>query len=72
MTPRRRSALLWGAVGALAFLSLHGAYLLFGGDFVGLGPIALVTTVVFASTTAASYYTERRFGAFVRGRNDRQ
>ena len=66
MRPRRKSAALWGVVGALAFLSLHQAYLLLGGVFLGFAPIAGVAVVVFASTAVATYAAERRFGMFVR------
>lgn len=62
MTPGGRSVLLWGTIGALGFLVLHGAYLLFGGGFLGVGPIAAVTVLVFAAATVTSYYAERRFG----------
>lgn len=67
MRPRLRSALLWGAVGALSFLVAHGGYLLAGGAFLGVGPVAGVTGVVFVATAVASYYTERRFGLFAAG-----
>jgi len=62
LTPRRRSALLWGLVGALSFLVAHGAYLLVGGAFLGFGPIAGVTLSVFVAAATSSYYAERRFG----------
>ena len=62
LTPRRRSALLWGLVGALSFLVGHGAYLLAGGTFLGFGPIAVVSLSVFAAAATSSYYAERRFG----------
>ena len=65
-TPRGLSALLWGLVGSLSFLVLHGGYLLLGGAFLGFGSIAAVTAVVFAVATAGSYYAERRFGLFAR------
>ncbi|MDR9381363.1 MAG: hypothetical protein RI560_06795 [Natronomonas sp.] len=64
LSPRRASALLWGVVGALAFLVVHGAYLLSGGAFLGVGPIAGVACAVFAATALGSYYAERRFGPF--------
>lgn len=64
LTPRQASATLWGVVGALAFLVAHGAYLLSGGAFLGVGPIAGVAVVVFAATALGSYYAERRFGPF--------
>lgn len=63
---RRLSAVLWGLIGALSFLLLHGAYLLAGGPFLGTGPIAGVTVVVFVAAAAGSYVVERRFGLFVR------
>ena len=66
MTDRGRSALLWGAIGALAFLTLHGAYLLVGGPFLGIVPIAGVTVLVFGVTVIVSDYAERRFGRFER------
>ncbi len=72
MTPRRLSALLWGAIGALGFLVLHGAYLLAGGPFLGIGPIAAVTALVFGVAAVSSYYAERRFGLFVRRVDDRE
>lgn len=66
LTPRRLSALLWGLVGALSFLVAHGAYLLLGGPFLGVGPVAAVAGAVFLGATVASYAAERRFGLFVR------
>lgn len=66
MTVRRFSALLWGFVGALSFLVFHGAYLLLDGTFLGVGPIATVTVVVFALAAVVSYYAEHRFGLFAR------
>ncbi len=70
MTPRRRSALLWGVVGAFAFLALHGTYLLFGGAFLGVGSITVVTGIVFGATAVASYHAERRFGPYDRRLDD--
>ncbi|MFQ3284187.1 MAG: hypothetical protein ACI9TI_001231 [Natronomonas sp.] len=60
VTPRCRSALLWGLVGALSFLVAHGAYLLLGGAFLGVAPIAAVTLVVFFGAATSSDYVERR------------
>jgi len=62
VTPRRRSALLWGLVGAFSFLVAHGAYLLLGGTFLGVPPIAAVTLAVFSAAAAGSGYVERRLG----------
>ena len=58
---RRRSALLWGAVGALAFLVLAQGASLAGVDLpVGfLGRVGLAL-VVGAVATAAAYATEHR------------
>ena len=60
MTPRAKAAVLWGAIGALAFLAAHQAYLLVDGAFLGVGPIASVALVVFAAAAASSYYLEGR------------
>ncbi|WP_181692097.1 hypothetical protein [Natronomonas sp. LN261] len=62
VTPRRRSALLWGLVGAFSFLVAHGAYLLLGGTFLGVAPIAAVTLAVFLGAAASSGYAERCLG----------
>ena len=72
INPRRLSALLWGLVGALSFLVAHGAYLLLGGAFLGVGPVAAVTLVVFVATAVSSYHAERRFGLFVRRVGDNE
>ena len=63
MTPRGTAALLWAATGALVFLVAHQAYLLVGGEFLGVGPVAAVAVVVFATTGAAAYYLEGRLAA---------
>ena len=60
MTPRAKAAVLWGAMGALAFLAAHQAYLLVDGAFLGAGPVAGVALVVFAAATASAYYLEGR------------
>jgi uncharacterized membrane protein YhhN len=70
VTPEKRSALLWGAVGALAFLVAHQGYLLADGAFVGVGPLAAVTLVVFGAATLTAYYAEGRFGTAVRARSE--
>ena len=68
MKPRRKSALLWGVVAALSFLVLHQGYLLAGGAFLGIGPVAAVTVAVFVGGVTVSYYAEGRFGLFGRRR----
>ena len=60
MTPRTKAAALWGAIGALAFLAAHQAYLLADGAFLGVGPVAGVALVVFAAAAASAYYLEGR------------
>lgn len=61
MTPRRKSALLWGVVGLLAFLVLVQGYQLVGGvtplGFLGKLAIGVVVGVV---TAGASYLVEGR------------
>jgi hypothetical protein len=62
MRPRQKSALLWGAVGAFAFLVLHQGYLLADGAFLGVGPIAALAVVIFVGTAVSAYYLEGQFG----------
>ena len=62
MRPRGTAALLWAATGLLVFLVGHQAYLLAGGRFLGVGPVALVALAVFATTGAAAYYLASRLG----------
>ena len=62
MTPRGRSALQWGVVGALSFLVFHQGYLLVGGEFLGFGPVGSVAAAVFALATVATYVMESRLG----------
>jgi len=61
---RVKSAALWGAVGALAFLVLTQGYLLVGGDlpfgYAGLVPIA---AVVGLGSGGLAYLTEHRLVA---------
>jgi outer membrane biosynthesis protein TonB len=64
VTPRLKSAVLWGVVGALCFLVLHQAYLLLDGQFLGVGPVAAVAVGVFVTTVVASYLTSGRLGTF--------
>jgi len=60
--PRGTAALLWAATGVLVFLVGHQAYLLIGGRFLGVGPVAAVALAVFATTGAAAYTLEGRLG----------
>ena len=54
MRPRGTAALLWAATGVLVFLVGHQAYLLAGGRFLGVAPVAAVALAVFATTGAAA------------------
>ena len=60
MTSRARAAALWGAIGAMAFLAAHQAYLLADGAFLGIGPVLGVALVVFGAASASAYYLEGR------------
>ena len=68
MRPRGTAALLWAATGVLVFLVGHQAYLLIGGRFLGVGPVAAVALGVFATTGAAAYFLEGRLGSAGRDR----
>jgi len=58
---RRRSALLWGLVGALTFLVLVQGYNLLGGRLpAGPAAIGAVAAVVWAGATAVAYVAEPR------------
>ena len=60
---RARAAVLWGVVGAMAFLVAHQAYLLADGAFLGIGPVLGVALVVFGAASASAYYLEGRLAA---------
>ena len=60
MTPRRKSALLWGAVGVFAFLALHQGYILLGNDGIGILPALVVALVVGAMVAVSAYVGEAR------------
>lgn len=66
MDARTKSAVLWGAVGALAFLALHQGYVLLGNTGVGLLPALGVAAVVGAVTTVVAYVGERELDARAR------
>ena len=61
MTPRGKSALLWGAVGVLGFLVLvQGAVLLSVPLPLGFAGVVVVALAVGAVVAVASYTTEHR------------
>jgi hypothetical protein len=59
MRPRLRESLLWGAVGAMAFLVLVQGYELFADPGVGLPAKFGVALVVGALATGLTYATRR-------------
>ena len=60
MTPQTKSSLLWGVVGALAFLVLLQGYELATGQRATVAAKAGVTVVVLAGATALSYVARDR------------
>ncbi|AHG04815.1 hypothetical protein HALDL1_15360 [Halobacterium sp. DL1] len=55
MDARTRGSLLWGLVGALAFLVLAQAYLLVAERGIGFLPTLGVALAVFAAASVTSY-----------------
>lgn len=66
MDAAAKSAALWGAVAAVAFLALYQGYVLLGNDGVGVLAAIAVAVVVAGFTGVAAYLTEARLAA--RGR----
>ncbi|WP_254765931.1 hypothetical protein [Salinilacihabitans rarus] len=62
--PRAKSALLWGAVGAVAFLALVQGYALLADPLVSLGQGAAVAVLVGAATAGTAYALEHRVAAW--------
>ncbi len=60
MDPRVKSSLLWGLVGAMAFLVLVQGYHLFVDDFLGIAPMAVGAVVVLATATALAHTVRPR------------
>ena len=61
MRSRVKSALLWGAVGALAFLvAVQGYQLVVGGLALPLPAVGAVAVVVAAATAGVAYTLEPR------------
>ena len=63
-TPRVKSALLWGAVGFMAFLVLVQGYALLEGPLVSIGQGAAVAILVGAATAGSAYALEHRIAAW--------
>ena len=64
MTPRTKSSILWGLVGALTFLVLvQGYQLVVERLTVGVGPLAGVALGVGALAAAGAYVAEPRLRA---------
>ena len=62
MTPRRKAALLWGAIGALSFLVAAQGYVLLVARLpVGTLGLLGIGTVVGGVTTAVTYRLSGRF-----------
>jgi uncharacterized membrane protein YhhN len=62
MDPQTKSSLLWGVVGALAFLALVQALQLLTDATVTLPVALLVAILVGAAAGAGAYWLERRLG----------
>ncbi|AUV80493.1 hypothetical protein C2R22_01485 [Salinigranum rubrum] len=63
MTPRTKSSLLWGLVGALAFLVLAQGYDLIVGLDVGFAARFGVAAVVGVAAAGLTHRLSPRFGA---------
>lgn len=61
MNPRLKSALLWGGVGALAFLVLIQGYELWSGNGVDAAIKVVVALLVGVTSTVGTYVAEGRF-----------
>lgn len=64
--PAVRSSLLWGLVGALAFLVLVQGYQLIRGEFVGFAPLFGVTVAVWVASAALAHVLRPRLRRFSR------
>jgi|AntDeeMinimDraft_4_1070355.scaffolds.fasta_scaffold00148_38 hypothetical protein len=58
-----KSALLWGLVGAMAFLALYQGYVLATSGGIGFPAALAAAIVVGAITTGSAYVLERRLAA---------
>ena len=66
MDPAAKSSLLWGLVGALAFLVLVQGYQLIRGEFVGFAPLFGVTAAVWVASAALAHVLRPRLRAMQR------
>ncbi|WP_340098814.1 hypothetical protein [Salinibaculum salinum] len=60
MDPRVKSSLLWGLVGAMAFLVLAQGYHLVADEFLGIAPMGVGALVVLGTTTALAHTVRPR------------
>ncbi|WP_049915061.1 hypothetical protein [Natrialba taiwanensis] len=70
MNPRLKSALLWGAVGAMAFLVLLQGYTLVVEPLVSIGAGVVIAVCVGTATGIGAYVLEHRFAARATARVD--
>ncbi|MFP8952033.1 hypothetical protein ACLI4Z_03535 [Natrialbaceae archaeon A-arb3/5] len=70
MNPRTKSALLWGAVGVMAFLVLVQGYALVSGPLVSIAQGAAVALGVGLVTAASAYALEHRIAAWSARRSE--
>ncbi|WIV67801.1 hypothetical protein [Natrialbaceae archaeon AArc-T1-2] len=70
MTPRGKSAILWGIVGALSFLVLVQGYALFAGPLVSIGQAGAVAVLVAVGTGVSAYALEYRIATWAARRAD--
>ncbi|RQG86989.1 hypothetical protein EA462_15190 [Natrarchaeobius halalkaliphilus] len=64
MNPRLKSALLWGAVGFMAFLVLVQGYALIVEPLVTIVHGTILAVAVAIATTASAYALEHRIAAW--------
>ncbi|AXR77102.1 hypothetical protein [Natrarchaeobaculum sulfurireducens] len=64
MNPRTKSALLWGAVGFMAFLVLVQGYALFVEPLVSITQGGAVALLVGVATATSAYAVEHRVAAW--------
>ncbi|ELZ04123.1 hypothetical protein C480_11441 [Natrialba aegyptia DSM 13077] len=70
MNPRLKSALLWGAVGAMAFLVLLQGYALVVEPLVSIGAGVVIAVCVGTATGIGAYVLEHRLAARATARVD--